>query len=258
MKDISGQRFSRLVALSYAGEGKWLCRCDCGNMVAPRTDSLTGGNTTSCGCARRKNGSVSNPTYRVWQGIKMRCLNPNDTGYHNYGGRGIKVCERWLDFDTFLHDMGARPNGFEIGRIDNNGDYEPGNCRWETRREQMSNTRRSHMLTWKGKTMTLTEWAKRLGITPNALTDRIRRKLPMDQIMQVGNQGREEVILEWDGRSQTATQWAQELGINRETLYARLYAGWSPERALSTPARKKSKAGSGQRSRLARSSQPSH
>lgn len=158
-KDITNQTFERLYVLAYAGKKShgasiWLCHCACGNFKRVRGDSLWTGKTKSCSClqidivtrhgqARRTMGWSS--TYRSWQAMKRRCLNPKVRGYKNYGGRGITICERWLEsFENFLADMGPRPPGMSLDRIDPNGNYEPGNCRWATAKEQSLNKRSSN------------------------------------------------------------------------------------------------------------------
>ncbi len=177
--DITDKRFGKLTALRFDGDGKWLCRCDCGRTTFVFTSNLTKGNSQSCGCARVetlfRHGMARTPVYRVWMSMRSRCNNPNDQAFANYGGRGIVVCERWADFANFIADMGVRPKGFQIDRIDNDGNYEPGNCRWVTAKQNLNNKRTSRKVEWRGETRTLTEWADRLGLHQRTLFNRIGR-----------------------------------------------------------------------------------
>ncbi|HVI27483.1 hypothetical protein [Hansschlegelia sp.] len=167
--DLTGRRFGRLTALALATTGSggrsWQCVCDCGGEKIVRTEYLRSGETKSCGCLlssapreqftthgmskhRRGEGYVS------WTGMKDRCLNPNNREYARYGARGIRVCDRWLRFENFIADMGMRPSPHHsLDRIDPNGDYEPGNCRWATALTQGRNTRRALKLVVNGKSV---------------------------------------------------------------------------------------------------------
>jgi len=119
----------------------------------------------SNGCFRARHGHAAKPTsiYMIWHEMIERCRNPNNKAYPNYGGRGITVCKRWLKFENFLTDMGEHPVGLSIDRINNNGNYEPSNCRWATRSEQMINSRNAKLVTWNGVTKTIKGWAQYLG-----------------------------------------------------------------------------------------------
>ena len=184
--DLSGQRFGRLIALSEAersplGRTQWLCRCDCGNVKVVASRHLKNGATKSCGCWHdeaasinaTKHGRYGTRTYTAWSGMLQRCTNPSNRFYSDYGGRGIKVCERWRTFANFLADMGEVPEGMSIDRIDPNGDYEPSNCRWATAQEQARNRRSNRAVTFNGETKTLAEWAEKLGIGYGTLHSRL-------------------------------------------------------------------------------------
>lgn len=164
--DHTGQRFGKLVVTERcgsvgAGKAAWACRCDCGKTTVVSGDHLRCGKTKSCGCRiAERNAEVrgthlharkglKSPEYGIWESIKKRCLNPRDQAYSRYGGRGIRICDRWRDdFQAFLSDVGVRPTPeHSIDRIDNDGNYEPGNVRWATKSEQARNRNDEHILT---------------------------------------------------------------------------------------------------------------
>lgn len=192
--DLKRKRFGRLVAKKYLGHSKWECRCDCGGTTIAIASNLTKGNSTSCGCKRRetqfRHGMSGTLIHQVWRGMRARCNNPNDAAYTNYGGRGIRVCERWEDFGAFLADMGMRPPGFELDRIDNDGPYSPENCRWVPKRQNLRNKRTSHLVTWDGETLTVAAWAERLGIHERTLHNRLGRGWPIERAMTKPTQQR--------------------------------------------------------------------
>jgi hypothetical protein len=177
-----------------------LCRCECGNEKRVRRDHLRTGKTISCGCERArlssvrlrergphvKHGASKTRAYGTWLAIKQRCFNPRAFAYKDYGGRGITVCDRWLNFDNFLADMGQPGPGETIERIDNDAGYEPGNCRWATRREQQNNRRSNRRLTVKGETHTIAEWSRISGVHHNTLTQRIDAGLSPAEVLRPG------------------------------------------------------------------------
>lgn len=202
--DLTGQKFGRWTALEYRPKNKgrsyYLCKCECGKEKEVAASIMKNGDSKSCGClnaevaAKRmtKHGQYLTPEYRTWQDIIKRCHNPKTKCYPRYGGRGIKVCERWRNsFENFIEDMGKKPSPkHSIERRENNGDYEPSNCHWATNEEQVRNKRTN-------------------------------------------------VFLEWNGKRMIVADWAKEIGVDQFTLYARISNGWSTERALTTPTKRK-------------------
>lgn len=175
---LEGKRYSRWVVLTYSGKirnvPKYFCVCDCGTTRVVSSYNLLNGTSKSCGCLHReraaecatKHERILTSEYHAWRGAKDRCVNPSHVSFKNYGGRGIRMCDRWLnDARAFLDDMGPKPSPkHTIDRIDNDGDYVPGNCRWATRREQMMNRRNVLRASFAGEVKTVMEWSEILGI----------------------------------------------------------------------------------------------
>lgn len=191
-RDLTGLKFGRWLVLGPAstrsnGHHYWRCQCECGVVREVYHCSLTRHLSHSCGCYQSDKAAIMhyehgygsrshrNPTYTTWASMKARCLNANDKSYHRYGARGIEVCDRWSDsFEAFLADMGERPSRHHsLERIDNNGPYAPGNCRWATGTDQARNRRSSRLVTSKGETKTIAEWADITGIGRSTIENRI-------------------------------------------------------------------------------------
>lgn len=184
--DMVGKTFGALTVIglhsSNRGKRKWNCLCVCGNTATPLTANLTRGNTTNCGCIGRQNrikaktthGMYGTPEYRAWSRAKRRCNSPSVYRFDRYGGRGIKMDPRWEnDFAQFFADMGKCPPGFEIDRIDNDGPYAPGNCRWTSHLDQTNNRSSNRYVEWKGERLSHAALARKEGIDYHAFRSRL-------------------------------------------------------------------------------------
>ena len=187
VKDLTGQKFNYLTVLEYEGRKKsrtmWKCQCECGKITYVDSNSLKTGNTKACGCHQsdgwgnnKTHGMTKTKLYRTWQGMRNRCYRKSNKYYYNYGGRGICVCDTWKNSFEAFRDW-ALSNGYDdrlmLDRIDNDGNYEPNNCRWVDRFQQMNNTRNNRILEYDGKAMTVTEWGRKIGLAPHILEKRI-------------------------------------------------------------------------------------
>lgn len=184
-KDLTGMVFGSLTALMYAGSNKhgqatWVCDCACGKRKTIVAQSLLNGDSTTCGMAGHRgptnyvHGMKGAPIYGVWNSMKNRCSNPKIASFKSYGGRGIKVCERWQKFENFYADMGDRPSdNHSIERRNNNSDYSPENCYWADKATQAKNKRNNRFIEANGERLHLAEWARRLGCNPPAILARL-------------------------------------------------------------------------------------
>lgn len=189
--DITGQKFNMLTAIrrvpNYKPTGVyWLCRCDCGNECVVKKYDLIHLRQISCNCFQKKSarekhtihGGINTKLYPIWVSMKQRCKNPNHCAYHNYGGRGITVCEEWLgkngfeNFRQWSEKSGYR-EGLSIDRIDNDKGYSPDNCRWATYKEQANNRRGVHKITFNGETHSPAEWSRIVGISETTIKNRL-------------------------------------------------------------------------------------
>lgn len=201
--DLTGQRFGRLVVVERSennskGRSRWVCQCDCGGQIIALGYSLRSGNTKSCKCLHNEGNNTKHKLcytriYNIWSGMKRRCTNTNDARYKDYGGRGITICKEWRDDFEEFYDW-AMANGYgeelTIDRINNDGNYEPSNCRWVTRKEQNANQRSNRWITYNGETKTITEWARTLNINHSALTRRLQRGWSIEKTLTTKTQRR--------------------------------------------------------------------
>ena len=181
--DLVGTRVNHLVVMSREGSDKnhnslWRCRCDCGKEILVRGFTLRSGDIFSCGCESKRStthGESRTKLYHVWQGMKSRCNNPNYHQYYLYGGRGISVCDEWMDYINFKEwaiNNGYKP-GLTIDRIDTDGNYCPENCRWVTQKEQQNNKRTNRTITYNGETHSLMEWCELLQLNYERVSSRL-------------------------------------------------------------------------------------
>ncbi len=193
----------------------------------------------------QKCGGKVSTLYRIWHGIKVRCFDVNSVPYKDYGGRGITMSSEWrADFQVFADYVGERPEGKELDRINNDGNYEPGNVRWATKTENGNNKRSNRKLTHDGETLGISEWARRLECSTSAIRNRIEKAgmsvsdaltFPFDNIVTTRRRNHSYPSLTHDGQTLTYCQWAEKLGISPRTITARVEHGWDAARALSPP-----------------------
>ena len=193
--DLTGQKFGKLMVIKRVENAKdkqaqWLCQCECGNTKIVKAISLRKGNTRSCGCLAKPHGLRYTRLYGTWKSIKQRCCNPNSKQYKGYGGRGIKLCQEWVNFKSFYdwamdngYDENAPKGKCTLDRIDNNGNYEPSNCRFVTEKVQANNRRDNHFLTFNNETHTVKQWAEIMGITYETLFSRLNRNWSIERAL---------------------------------------------------------------------------
>jgi predicted DNA-binding protein YlxM (UPF0122 family) len=255
MRELSNQvglKYNMLTVLdTFRNENNTLyanCICECGEKSTVRVTALRTGNTKSCGCLQKINhkphkthGYTKTPIYQCWRSMIGRCNNKNDKGYKNYGGRGIKVCERWNNFENFLEDMGEKPDGLSIDRIDNDGNYEPNNCRWATDKEQMRNRRNTTNIPFNGDQISLVEVAETKGMSKQALRKRINRGWNIKEAIEkpqreydLKEKTRDEKIAQ--ERREFIAELSKTCGKPEKILHRRIFnMGFSIEKAITLP-----------------------
>lgn len=200
--DMTGRVFGRLTVTEFSHTKKtksgscamWEARCDCGTVKVYRGANLRNGSTSSCGCLNKERsaeaarlthttqGMTNTPTWKSWKSMHDRCLLASHKDYDRY--RHITICDRWLNnFEAFFADMGERPDGTTLERIDNEGHYSPDNCRWATHKEQARNRRNGAFVTHNGQSKTLAEWSEILGVRPSTLWRRLKRGMPAEKAL---------------------------------------------------------------------------
>jgi hypothetical protein len=245
--EMAGRRFGTVTALRVAPEArtrtkfKWVCLCDCGQEFTTCGGKLRCGDVVSCpDCSRERvrlsrvvHGMRRTAEYRIWTHIKSRCFNTRVPEFKHYGGRGITMCERWREsFADFLADMGPRPSALHsVDRHPNNdGNYEPGNCRWATPKAQANNTRSNRKVTVAGETRNMTQWAESIGVRREVIHKRLKRGIEGDRLLA---EPVKTEIFTFAGVSASIPEWSSRTGIKRATLYWRIkQQKWPLDRAL--------------------------
>lgn len=239
--NLVGSKFNKLTVTEFAGldarrNSRWLCRCECGKTVTHTGCNLKKGTLKTCGCEQHKKRVATrvedHPDFSVFSGMLARCYTPGDPTYQRYGARGIKVCDRWREggFWVFLGDMGPRPTpDHSIDRYpDTNGDYTPENCRWATPKQQANNRRTNKLLTYRGETKTMKEWADVLGINYQTLKARCRRGWLIEDMMTAESCSLSlptSVVQEIESsRGEGVVAIARRLGVGHATV-SRILAG---------------------------------
>lgn len=198
-KDRTGEKFGKLTVVKpserrgHNGGVFWVCACECGKECEVRSDCLSSGNNTSCGCVlsgwqkagtlNRRHGLYKTPEYRIWQHMVARCTNPNHKAAKYYSDRGITICDRWRKFENFFADMGKRPAGLTLERIDSNGNYCPENCKWATWEEQSRNKSSNIFIEKDGERLCASDWAKKLGWSQKTIVKWLKRGMPISKLL---------------------------------------------------------------------------
>lgn len=249
LENLVGSKFGKLKVIKQSdtknNKRYWECICDCGNKTIVPTSRLKNGHIKSCGCLSReittkrnmKHGKGHTRLYKIWAGIKKRCLNKKCISYKNYGGRGIIICDEWKDSFEIFYEWSMN-NGYNknltIDRIDVNGNYEPNNCRWITMKEQSNNKRDNRYITINSQTKTLSEWSDYYKINPKVVENRINRyKWSIEEAFEIVPRKRKGVTYTYNGVTKTIVEWSEIYGVSRDKLYYRLIkSNWNPDKAF--------------------------
>lgn len=256
-------KFNRLTLIEPVGFDKqnrpiWLCKCDCGKTKNIRYWDVVHGRVKSCGCLRDekahewlisynkshniKHNECHTRLYNIWHGMIQRCYNQNSCHYKNYGQRGIRVCDEWRNsyvvFREWAHKNGYKEN-LSLDRMDNNGDYEPSNCRWATVKEQGRNRRTNRLITYNGKTQTLMDWSLELNIKYDILWRRLEKGWSVKRAFErpIGWIGKQNIL--YNGRYYFLSELAREYNVPRSMLKYRLQKGMNIDEALTQPSKRK-------------------
>jgi hypothetical protein len=242
---LEGRRFYALTVVRRAGRKQraaaWLCRCDCGEEIIVRSDVLHQGRKKTCGIAGHYwgdfgLGKLNWPEYRCWAKMRDRCLNPARKKYETYGGRGIRICERWDRFANFLEDMGKKPSPkHSIDRKDVNGNYEPGNCRWATNGEQQRNRRDSVHVMYRKKRVLLIELCEKKGWNYITVLSRYNKGWSLRRASTVPVRNYVSRGVTNKGEPAFLVGLCKQHGLKYSVVYARLQLGWTLQEALTIP-----------------------
>ncbi len=252
-KNLTGNQFAQWTVLGYSRKLKretgtsqkyWWCQCSCGAVKEVNGCSLLQGTSRSCGCLKSKlsreratkHGMADSSIYKAWQHMHGRCSCPNDKGYMRYGARGIRVCQEWSGpggFQRFYDHVGDKPTPYHsIGRIDNDGNYEPGNVRWEDDIQQANNKSTNVVVPHNGELKTIAQWARESGLARATLSYRLKNGKDVGVSIATKSGDMTAHRHHHNGKSLTIREWSVETGISEDTIASRLWRGWSIERSL--------------------------
>ena len=251
---LEGQRFGRWTVIEqcgvdHRGEKLYRCQCDCGNVGVVRSSSLRDGRSSSCGCfaneltskRSKTHGMTNTRLFNIWSGMRSRCYSTTDYHYKWYGARGITMCDEWKnDFQTFYNwaISSGYDDGLSIDRIDNNGNYEPSNCRWTTHAEQMRNQGRNIMLTYNGKTLCAMDWSRETGLSDATIRWRKNKLGWSDEKTLTTPAFVPETVsttLTVNGETKTIQEWSKYSKISPNVIKHRIHSGWDATSAVMEP-----------------------